>query len=62
MTNYLFENINEDSDWCGERTFVQCDSYDNAIEILEKDFTVSDWEYCGEYTDEEAEMIGYDTY
>lgn len=66
MTNYLFENTNEYSDLCGERIFVQCDNYYKALEILEeileREFIVSDWEYCGEYTDGEAEMIGYDTY
>jgi len=58
MKNYLFEDLES-----GERFFVQCDSYGEALKILvENDFKVSECHYLGVFSDEEAEWCGYDTY
>ena len=58
MKNYLFEDFDS-----GERFFVQCDSYGEALKILaENDIFASQCQYLGEFTDEEAECYGYDTY
>ncbi len=58
MRNYLFEDLET-----GERFFVQCDSYGEAIKILtENDFSIAECRYLGDFSDEEAEWYGYDTY
>lgn len=58
MKNYLFEDFNS-----GERFFVQCDSYSEAIKILtENDIFATQCWFLGTFTDEEAECYGYDTY
>lgn len=62
MWNYLYEFIGEDSDLCGERIFVQCDTKDEAEEIVMENFGCEDIEYLGKYGDDEAEEMGYDTY
>lgn len=62
MTNYLFEIVGEWSDLCGERFFVQCDSREEADEILGEYFWGEKVDYLGEYTDAYAEILGYDTY
>lgn len=62
MLNYLFEITGEWSDICGERFFVQCNSREEADEILGEYFWGEEVKCLGEYTDEEAEILGYDTY
>lgn len=58
MHNFLFEDNNT-----GERFFVQCDSYAEALQILlNNGFWLHDCQYIGVFTDEEAEWAGYDTY
>jgi hypothetical protein len=59
MTNYLFED-NE----TGDRFFVQEENFEKAFEIAvgiyegeEPSLTL-----LGEYDDDEAEWLGYDTY
>ena len=58
MTNFLMEDFET-----GERFFVQCD---NELEIedilLANDIDPDSVELLGDYTDHEAEILGYDTY
>ena len=62
MKNYLFEIVGEYSDICGEQFFVQCNSREEADEILAEYFWGEKVELLGVYTDEEAEWLGLDTY
>ena len=62
MWNFMYEFMDEYSDLCGERIFVQCDTEDEAIEILSENFWGERVKCLGKYTDEEAEEYGYDTY
>lgn len=55
--NYMF--IDNAS---GEEFFVQASSKDAAEQVANFYFVEGDLEYCGEYSDSEAEMIGFDTY
>lgn len=58
MKNFLFEDFES-----GERFFVQAESYGDALEILiENDFSPANCRYIDNFTDEEAELFGYDTY
>lgn len=60
MKNYLFEII--DGDYAGEEFFVQANDKTEAIKIA-KDVSNGEKIRCyGVYSDEEAEMMGYDTY
>lgn len=62
--NYLFEDTNPDSYLCGERFFVQCDSREEALTIIEEEtnFDIDNLTCLGKYHDWEAEAMGYDTY
>lgn len=62
MWNYLYEIIGEESEYCGEMFFVQCDTLEEAKEILLIYFTDEKLRYIGPFNDEEAEAMGYDTY
>lgn len=62
MRNFLFEITSEWSDLCGEQFFIQCDTLDEADEVLGEYFWGEKVTYLGEFTDEEAEAMGYDTY
>lgn len=62
MWNYLFEIISEWSENYGEQFFIQCDTREKADEILSQYFQGEKVKYLGKYTDEEAEIMGYDTY
>lgn len=62
MWNYLYEIIGEESQYCGEMFFVQCDTLEEAEEILKLYFTGKKLRYIGPFDDEEAEAMGYDTY
>ena len=62
MWNYLFEIIGEESEFWGERFFVQCDTLEEAIEIMKPYFVGETFRYIGLFDDEEAEAMGYDTY
>ena len=62
MINYLFEFVGDYSDLCGERIFVQCNSREEADEILGEYFWGERVICLGEYSNEEAEVMGYDTY
>lgn len=62
MWNYLFEIVGEYSELCGERFFAQCDIKEEAEEMLAENFWGEEIAYLGKYTDDEAEMMGYDTY
>lgn len=57
MRDYLFHN--QDT---GEEFFVECSTLDEAWEIVFENFESDIIEYVDEYSVEEAEMIGYDTY
>lgn len=58
MHDYLF--IDNES---GEQFFVECETYEEAEEILNRvGFSGMDIEYIDEYSVEEAEILGYDTY
>lgn len=68
MTNFLFEDTID-----GGFFFVQCDTLDEAYEIIweeiasahpccDRDTLMMDYDYLGCYTDAQAEAMGYDTY
>ena len=59
MRDYLF--IDNES---GEQFFVECETLDEAWEIARDNWgeETDDLEYLGEYTIEEAEILGYDTF
>ena len=70
MTNFLFEDTID-----GGFFFVQCNSVEEAYEIIWEEIAcehsglvmgcsdVPDWyDYLGEYTDAQAEAMGYDTF
>lgn len=59
MKNYLF--LDNES---GEQFFVECESLDEAWEIALDNWgeETDDLEYLGEYSVEEADILGYDTY
>ena len=58
MKNFLFEDFES-----GERFFVQAESYGDALEtLMENDFSPADCQHIDHFTDEEAELFGYDTY
>lgn len=68
--NFLFEITDLNSDYCGERFFVQVSkclnaftqyakAWDEAATVVGEDTVIK---CLGEFTDEEAEMMGYDTY
>ena len=58
MKNYLF--VCEEGEDEGEEFFVQEENYTKAREIAEKYFGIV--RFCGAFTDDEAEMLGFDTY
>ena len=62
MWNYLFEIVSEWSENCGEQFFVQCNTREEADEVLGQYFWGEKVRCLGKYTDEEAEGMGYDTY
>lgn len=62
MWNFLFEITGEDSLLCGEEFFVQCDTHAEAEEMVDEIFPNENYIYHGRFTDEEAEMMGLDTY
>ena len=59
MKDYLF--IDNES---GEQFFVECESLAEAWGIARDEWgkETDDLEYLGEYTIEEAEILGYDTF
>lgn len=58
MRDYLF--IDNES---GEQFFVECENFDECQDILyDAGFCWEDVECLGEYTVEEAEILGYDTF
>lgn len=58
MLNYLCEDLES-----GELFFVQCADETERDEILlANDFDLDQVDIYGIYTDEEAELLGYDTY
>ena len=67
MNNFLFEDHID-----GGFFFVQCDTLDEAYEIIldevndhvccDRDTVCMDYNYLGCYTNAEAEAMGYDTY
>lgn len=60
MLNYLFYNHDT-----GENFFVQLENWctvEDAWEIVAEEFPTDEVDYIDCYTDEEAEMMGYDTY
>ena len=58
MLNYLGEDLES-----GELFFVQCADETERDEILlANDFDLDQVDIYGIYTDEEAEILGYDTY
>ena len=68
MYNFLFEDCID-----GGFFFVQCDTLDEAYDIIWEELACEhpgcnydtlalDYDYLGEYTDAQAEMMGYDTF
>ena len=62
MIDYLFEIVDEDCENCGEQFFVECETYAEAADIVADNFPFIDVRLIDEYTPEEAEILGYDTY
>lgn len=62
MKHWLFENIDEESDWEGEEFIVGADSYHEAREIIVDSFGDIRVKFWHELTEEEAEMSGLDEY
>lgn len=58
MRDYLFiDNVS------GEEFFVECESLTEAWDVVNREFgPENECEYIDEYTVEEAEILGYDTY
>ena len=59
MKDFLF--LDNES---GEQFFVECEGLDEAWEIARDNWgeKTDDLEYLGEYSVEEAEILGYDTF
>lgn len=58
MKNFLF--LDNES---GEQFFVECETLTKALSIAWENFGEdSDIRFLGVYTDEEADILGYDTY
>lgn len=58
MWDFLFEFVDS-----GELFFVECEYFEKAMVILEMaGFKSNEVEYCGKYSVQEAEMMGFDTY
>lgn len=62
MKDYLFEIIDENSDYCGEQFFVECESLREAWETADVNFPDVALRCYGSYSIAEAEMMGLDTY
>lgn len=62
MWNYLFEIVGEYSELSGERFFAQCDTKEEAEEIMAENFWGEQVICLGRYSDDVAEMMGYDTF
>lgn len=61
MLNYLFEIIS-DNEFYGENFFVQEKSLAKSWAIVDRYFPNETCRYIDSFNDEEAEMMGYDTY
>ena len=61
---YLFEFVDEDSENCGELFFVELFDVEekDAIKYALDLFPDEELTFLGEYSVEEAEELGYDTY
>lgn len=62
MWNFLVEITTEGSELEGEEFFVQASTIEEADEIVALYFEDEHYCYHGRFTDEEAEMMGLDTY
>lgn len=60
--NFLVEITTEGSDLEGEEFFVQAHDIYEADEVVAQYFEGENYCYHGRFTDEEAEMMGLDTY
>ena len=60
MKNFLFEIVS--GEYEGEEFFVQCEYKSDAFEIAREIADGAKIRFLGTYSDEEAEMRGYDTY
>lgn len=64
--DYLFEIVDEDSDLCGERFFVEVlndeTAKDMAWDIAIQNFPYEKLECIGTHSPYEADAVGYDTY
>ena len=62
MWDYLFEVVDENSEFFGETFFVECNNLHTAWEIATDTFCGEELDYLGKYSRDEAEMMGLDTY
>ena len=62
MRDFLFTIVGEDSDNCGEQFFVECDTLEDAWQVVHENFENEEVEYICEYHPAIAEAIGLDTY
>ena len=62
MEKVLWDFLFEDKE-SGEQFFVECENMKECKKILsENDFEEGDLNFCGVFSVEEAEILGYDTY
>lgn len=59
---YYFGITDENSILCGEEFFVEAFSYKQALNIASETFPNENLTYYGIVSDEEAEIMGLDTY
>jgi len=62
MRDFMFEIIGEDSENCGEQFFVEAEDLEEAWVIAYANFGDEEIGYLGEFSVDEAEDIGLDTY
>ena len=61
MIDYLFEIVDEDSELCGERFFVEREEIYDAWIVAQENFPDEKLELIGAYYPEDAEILGYET-
>lgn len=59
---YYFGITDENSIYCGEEFFVEAFNYKQALNIASETFPNENLKYYGIVSDEEAEIMGLDTY
>lgn len=61
MIDYLFEIVDEDSELCGERFFVEREEIYDAWIVAQENFPDEKLELIGAYYTEDGKILGYET-